>query len=224
MEAKKNKQYELESRRPLFFGIGMMISLSLTILAFEWKSPIDKINILDDDNKYIDETVYIPPTTITPPPPPPPKAVEVIEVVDKEDDAIDPPVIDAEATENDIPEIVIPQVDFSGGEEPEEAPRSFAEVMPSYEGGMQNFYRFIADNIKYPKQAQRMGVEGKVFVQFVVEKDGSLSNIQAVKGIGAGCDEEAVRVMKMVSSFIPAKQGDLRVRIQMVVPISFQLQ
>lgn len=199
----------------------MIISLSLTLVAFEWKSPIDPINMFEQDGEFIDE--YLPPVTInTPPPPPPPKAVEFIEVDNDEPEPPELPEIDVNASEEEpVPDVVIDDIP----ETPvEELPRSYAEVMPTFEGGIQNFYKFVAKNIKYPNQAKRMGVEGKVFIQFVVEKDGTLSSIQSVKGIGAGCEEEAIRVMKLVPKFKPGKQGDVRVRVQMVVPISFQLQ
>jgi len=222
METKKNEKCDLERKRPLFFGIGMTIALSMTLVAFEWKSPIDPINVFAPEEVMLDELIDIPLTKITPPPPPPPKAIEVVEVKDDEDVTEEIPPIDIETIE----EQSIEDIPY---EEPpievvEEAPKNFAEVMPSYEGGMQNFYQFISNNIKYPTKAKRMGIEGRVFVQFIVEKDGSLSNIKTVKGIGAGCDQEAVRVMKLVQGFSPAKQGDIRVRLQMIVPINFTLQ
>ncbi len=77
--------------------------------------------------------------------------------------------------------------------------------------------------MKYPSQARRMGIEGRVYLQFVVDRDGSITDIQAVKGIGAGCDEEAVRVMKTVPKFKPGKQRGVPVRVRMVMPISFKL-
>ncbi len=97
------------------------------------------------------------------------------------------------------------------------------EEQPEYEGGMSAFYQYIAGEIKYPQQARQKGVEGKVFVQFVVEKDGTLSDVQAIKGIGAGCDDEAVRVVQNASSFKPGKQRGKPVRVRMVMPITFKL-
>ncbi|MEM6841844.1 MAG: TonB family protein [Bacteroidota bacterium] len=97
------------------------------------------------------------------------------------------------------------------------------EEMPVYEGGMNAFYQYIASEMKYPIQARQKGVEGQVLVQFVVEKDGTLSDVQAIKGIGAGCDREAVRVMQNAASFKPGKQRGKPVRVRMVMPITFQL-
>lgn len=97
------------------------------------------------------------------------------------------------------------------------------EEQPEYEGGMDAFYRYIASEMRYPPQARQQGIQGHTFVQFVVEKDGSLSNVQAIKGIGAGCDQEAVRVVQNAPSFKPGKQRGKPVRVRMVMPITFKL-
>lgn len=89
--------------------------------------------------------------------------------------------------------------------------------------GMAAFYKDIGRRIVYPAPARRMGVEGKVFVEFVVERDGSLTQFQVVKGIGAGCDEEAVRVIREAPSWVPGKQRGKPVRQRMVLPIHFIL-
>ena len=222
METKKNKKYDLEHRRPLFFGIGMIISLSLALFAFEWKSEIDtKLDIIVVPPIDFEETIVIPPSRVDPPPPPP-KEIEIIEVDNEEPVEDDTPIIDIGTTEGEDIEITIPIPDLPV-EKVDDAPVNWASEMPSFEGGMESFYRFLGNELKYPRQAQRIGVEGKVFVQFVVEKDGSLSDVQVLRGIGAGCDEEAIRVMGLVPNFRPGKQGDVRVRVRMVVPISFRL-
>jgi len=221
MEQKKNEKYDLEKKRPLFFGIGMVISLSLTLVAFEWKSPIDPVMELTGNYEEFDE-IIVPPTIHTPPPPPPPPKVPIIKATIEEPEVEPDIIIDNEVSPDDIIDFIPPPNPII--DVPDEAPRSFAEVMPSFEGGMQNFYKFMSKNIKYPRQATRMGVEGRVYIQFVVEKDGSLSDLKVVKGIGAGCDEEALRVMKLVPSFLPGKQGDVRVPVRMVIPIYFNLQ
>lgn len=220
MELKKNKKYDLESKRPLFFGIGMIISLSLTLVAFEWKSPVDPL--IELNSEHDDFTpVHIPITHITPPPPPPPKLPIIKSTIEEPKEEVKV-IIDTQIFDEDPVEYIIPTE--IPDERVDEAPRNFAEVMPSFEGGIQNFYSFMGEKIRYPKQAKRIGVEGRVVVQFVVEKDGSLTDIKVLKGIGAGCDEEAIRVMKLVPNFLPGKQGDVRVRVQMVVPINFTLK
>jgi len=99
------------------------------------------------------------------------------------------------------------------------------EQAPEPIGGMGTFYEYVGKNIRYPLQARRMGIEGKVYVTFVVEKDGSLSNIETIKGIGAGCDEEAVRVLQDEATplFKPGEQRGRPVRVRMQMPIIFKL-
>jgi len=97
------------------------------------------------------------------------------------------------------------------------------ERQPESEGGIEGFRSYIAKEIRYPLQARQAGVEGRVDVQFVVEKDGSLSEVTAIKGIGAGCDEEAVRVLQNAPRFKPGSQNGKPVRVRMVVPITFAL-
>ena len=88
---------------------------------------------------------------------------------------------------------------------------------------MSAFYKYVATTLRYPAQARRMGIEGKVFVQFVVDKDGSLTDVQAIKGIGAGCDEEAVRVISKAKKWKPGKQRGRAVKVRMILPITFKL-
>lgn len=97
------------------------------------------------------------------------------------------------------------------------------EEQPEFEGGMDAFYNYIRKEMKYPLEARRMGIEGRVYVQFVIEKDGSLSEVESVRGIGAGCDREAVRVVENAPSFKPGKQRGKPVRVRMVLPVAFKL-
>ncbi|WP_420576718.1 energy transducer TonB [Ekhidna sp.] len=98
------------------------------------------------------------------------------------------------------------------------------EEPASFPGGIDGFYQFLAKNLRYPRSAQRMGIEGRVFVQFVVEKDGSITGVKIVKGIGAGCDKEVLRIMRMMPNWIPARQKGKAVRQIMVQNILFKFQ
>ncbi len=100
---------------------------------------------------------------------------------------------------------------------------TIVEAQPEFKGGLDAFHRYIMNEIRYPLEARQKGVEGRVDVQFVVGKDGSLSEVKAIKGIGAGCDEEAVRVLQSVPAFKPGTQNGQPVRVRMVVPITFKL-
>ncbi len=158
-------------------------------------------------------------------PPPPPPAIqqpEIIEVPDEEEieDEIEID-LDIEVTE----ETAIEEVVFEEAPEEEVADEIFTvvEQQPTPNGGMAAFYKYVGQNLKYPSQARRMGIEGRVFVQFVVDKDGSITSVQSVKGIGAGCDEEAVRVIKGCPKWKPGKQRGRAVKVRMILPITFKL-
>jgi TonB family protein len=89
--------------------------------------------------------------------------------------------------------------------------------------GMPDFYKFIGEHIKYPAKARRMGIEGRVFVELIIQRDGSLTDLKVLKGIGGGCDEEALRVLALAPKWIPGKQHGLAVKQKMVMPIIFRL-
>lgn len=94
---------------------------------------------------------------------------------------------------------------------------------PEPEGGIKSFYQYISNNLKYPEQAKKRGIEGKVFVQFVVSESGKLTQIKAVKGIGGGCDEEAVRVLNDAPNWVPGKIAEMNVSVRMILPITYKL-
>lgn len=207
----------------MHLAIGLVISLALVTLAFEWKdydaSALVDLGQVDDS---FEDVMEIPPTEQPPPPPPKIQQPEIVEVPDEEEIEEEIEIdLDVEITEDtEIEEMV-----FEEAPEEEETDQIFmvVEDQPQPQGGMQAFYEYVGKNMKYPSQARRMGIEGKVFVQFVVDKDGSLSDVQAIKGIGAGCDEEAVRVVKSAPKWKPGKQRGQPVRVRMVLPITFKL-
>ena len=99
----------------------------------------------------------------------------------------------------------------------------YCDVKPEPKEGMEEFIRYISENLKYPEEAKQSEIEGRVFVQFIVDASGKLKNIQAVKGIGWGCDEEAVRVMQNAPPWNPAKVADMPVKTRMILPITYKL-
>ena len=99
-----------------------------------------------------------------------------------------------------------------------------AEVMPEYPGGEQAMMNFVATNVKYPQEAIDKEISGRVMVGFVVEKDGSISDVKVVKGIGGGCDEEAVRVVNAMPKWKPGMDKGKPVRVSYMMPFTFKLQ
>jgi protein TonB len=102
-------------------------------------------------------------------------------------------------------------------------PVLFAEEMPVYAEGTEALLNFISSKLKYPELARKAGIEGKVFIYFIVNRDGTISNAEIAKGIGAGCDEEALHVIKQLGKWLPGKQNGKAVKVQMAIPIVFKL-
>ena len=101
---------------------------------------------------------------------------------------------------------------------------TIVEEMPSYPGGDAKMYEYLGKNIKYPQIARESSIQGRVFVNFVVEPDGSVSNVKVLRGIGGGCDEEAMRVVKTMPKWKPGKQRGKAVRVSYTLPVVFKLQ
>lgn len=97
------------------------------------------------------------------------------------------------------------------------------EIYPEFEGGMKAWAKFIQRNLRYPDVAQEIGLQGKVFISFVVEKDGSVSNVTLLRGIGGGCDEEALRVIRKSPKWKPGRQNNQSVRVRYQMPLSFAI-
>ena len=97
------------------------------------------------------------------------------------------------------------------------------ETRPSFRGGEQKLMEFIGNNVVYPKEAIEAGIEGRVFVEFYIEKDGTVSDAKVLRGIGYGCDEEALRVIGLMPKWYPGKQRGKAVRVRYTLPINFKL-
>jgi protein TonB len=225
LEIKKNPNADLNKKRGLLFSISLVITLSLVLYAFEWKQYDKSIVELSSKQSNVFETmVEVPPTTIPPPPEIIVQQPQLVAVPDEEEIEQEIKfVFDVEVTEDTRVEEYKP-VDVPKVEE-EESDEIFLVVEENAQpqGGISEFYRYVSENIKYPMQARRMRVEGRVFIEFVVGKDGKIFNAYAVKGIGAGCDEEAVRIILNSPPWSPAKQRGKPVKQRMVLPITFKL-
>lgn len=225
MEPKKTAKADLTRKTFLFFNVGLVTSLSLTIFAFTFKTADDaSTKHLANQQTLLEEIVDVPVTEQLPPPPP---KVELPQIVEVPDDTNIEEEINVDIDMEKVPTEVVNTPAHVEVEIEEEDPNEVFTIVEEGAGpvgGMSAFNEFLAKNMVYPRQASRMGVEGKVFVQFVVERDGSITNVQAIKGIGAGCDEEAVRVVKLAPKWKPGKQRGKPVRQKMILPINFTMQ
>ncbi len=214
----------MRKKYALFFNIGMVLSLTLVLTAFEWKFNSNDPTVDFSNSGHDPFEVEIMPTVHTPKMPPPAQVVKLVEVDDNEEIDVDELVVDIDFVETTVMEDVVFVEEPEAREVAEEAV-IIAETMPSFGGdGYAGFYKYLAENVKYPKEAKRFDVEGKVFVQFIVEKDGALTDIRIQKGLGYGCDEEVMRVLSQSPKWSPGKQRGVPVRVRMAIPVFFQLK
>ena len=226
MELKKSPKADLENKKGIFTSLGLVVALVITLVAFEWKS-YDKEQIevavrtaIDTEEEMIIQTEQ----NLPPPPPPPPAQVsQEIEIVEDDVEIENEVEINAEATESTvIEEYVAPPV-VEEEVVAEEEIFQIVEEMPMPEGGEEALYKYLNENIRYPIVAMESGIQGRVYVTFVVEKDGSITDVKVLRGIGGGCDEEAVRVVKAMPAWKPGKQRGRPVRVLYRIPVNFTL-
>lgn len=225
MEQKKDPRKDFRKRSFQFFLIGLVVAFSSTLVAFEWRTseyytppdlPVVGIEI-EEVEPPIRIFVKKPPSLPTPP--------KVAPQPDPVPDPVPAPMPDPDP--NPKPEPIIKFVD--PGFEPEPfvpevvAPVKWAEKMPMFKGGEPALYAYLAKNIKYPKFAMDQDIEAKLFVEFIVNTDGSISDVKVLRGEGYGFDEEAARVIKEMPNWIPGQQGGKKVRVIYVIPINFAL-
>ena len=229
MDLKKSQKADLENKKNLFFMLGLVIALGVTLLAFEWTSKPSKAESLGSIQTQEVEEEIIPITREQeikpPPPPPPPKVVEVLNIVDDDVEIEDELEIeDSEADDETV--IDVAPVVVAEEEEEEETAEVFfiVEDMPEFPGGDLALRKYIANAVKYPVIAQENGIQGKVYVTFVVGKDGSINNAQVARGVDPSLDKEALRVVNSLPKWKPGKQRGKPVNVSYTVPINFVLQ
>lgn len=227
-EAKKAPHADLHLLRPLLLSVGLCSSLLLVNVAFSIKQRITNEEIELSNTSAVQEEILDIPITQMPPPPPSVQLPQIVEVPNEIELAKELDVtFDVEVNlETKVQEITINTDLGKVEEEVEKADEIFVVVEESALpiGGMAEFYKQASENIKYPAQARRLEVEGKVFVEFVVGKDGKIQDVKLAKGIGAGCDEEAMRVLALSPPWKPAKQRGKPVKQRIVLPIFFMLR
>lgn len=229
MQAKKTEKADLEKRRGLYLEIGLVVVLVAALVAFNVKSyDSKKIEVTQRTAEDEIEEQVIQTQDDTPPPPPPPEPevvtteVNIIENDAESDKELNMDVFDKIEKQENI-EIAPVQVEQEE-EEVEDEIFQVVEQDPEYPGGVEALYKFIQQNLKYPQLAKENNITGRVFVQFVVEKDGSVSNVKAARDIGGGCGAEAVRVIKAMPKWTPGKQRGKAVRAAYTLPVNFVLQ
>lgn len=234
MQPKKNPKADLNKNRNLYFVIGLTFVTFITWQAIESKTyektfDYEALNVEDDDDEDIPITEQI---KTPPPPPPPPPAPEVIEVVEDEEE-VEETVI--ESTETDQDEIIIEDIEVEDEFEDIDVPFAVIEDVPIFPGCervkkserrdcfQEKMNKHIRKNFRYPEIAQEMGIQGRVYVNFIIAKDGKITNIR-MRGPDKNLENEAQRIISRLPSMIPGKQRGRPVRVPFSIPITFRLQ
>lgn len=223
MEAKKTPKADLEPKKRIFLQIGLAVALLGVLVAFEWKQYERAEYDLGSLEMEIIEEEEIPITRQEqPPPPPPPEPSTELIIVDDDVEIDEEFTIDVEATVyteiQEFTPIVVQEEEVA-----EDVIFTVVEDQPSFPGGEEARIRYLTDNLRYPQMAREAGIQGTVFVTFVVERDGSVTDVRVLRGIGGGCDEEAVRVVRNMPRWQPGRQRGQPVRVQFNMPIRFVL-
>ncbi|MEC7479123.1 MAG: energy transducer TonB [Bacteroidota bacterium] len=233
MVSKKNPKADLNNKSSFYFAIGLFLVLFISWRAIEFKNWDDDgygyiaLDVENDDDEEIPITEQIK----TPPPPPPPPAPEIIEIVEDEEE-IEETII--ESTETDQEEIV-EEVEVVEEDLDLDVPFAIIEDVPLFPGCervakskrrdcfQEKIQQHIRKNFRYPEIAQEMGIQGRVFVQFTISKDGSISGIRT-RGPDKNLEKEADRIISKLPRMTPGKQRGRPVRVPFSVPITFKLQ
>jgi len=236
MQPKKSEKVDLTKNSSLYFVVGLAVVLLVSWQAIEWKTykkiyDYEALNVEEDDDEEIPITEQI--KTPPPPPPPPPPAPEVIEIVEDEEEVEETVIESTETNEDEI--IEVEEVEIEEDDLDIDVPFAVIEDVPIFPGCervkkserrdcfQEQMNKHIRKNFRYPEIAQEMGIQGRVYVNFIISKDGSITNIR-MRGPDKNLEKEAERIISKLPSMTPGKQRGRPVRVPFSIPITFRLQ
>lgn len=226
MLLKKSPEASLEDKKLTYVLMGLVFVLSVCYVALEWtEREVTKYEVQDMDFQF-EEEIEIQQTTQETTPPPPAPVVQEVEVLNVVEDDVETESIEINTEDDkDVEVVIAAPVEAPVEEEEEEVVFMVVETMPEFPGGQQALFKYLSENVKYPVIAQENGIQGRVICQFVVNKDGSIVDVEVVRSGGdASLDKEAVRVIKSMPKWKPGKQRGKAVRVKYTVPVNFRLQ
>lgn len=227
MEIKKTPKANLENKKTMAILIGLVLALGIMFIAFEWSK--NEIKVYDDaiQGEFVEDEEMIEVTfrDETPPPPAPPIQETVLsDIIDIRENKEDIQTKDFNSEDDKNKKVVIQAPIAAPVEDPEESRiHVVVERMPEFPGGEAAMNQFINRTIRYPVIAQENGIQGRVVVQFVVNTDGKIVDVEVVRGVEESLDQEAVRVVKAMPPWNPGRQGGKNVRVKYTLPIRFRI-
>ncbi|MBR2063194.1 MAG: energy transducer TonB [Bacteroidales bacterium] len=229
MEKKKSERADLQNKKVLFMEIGCIIALALVYFGFEYTSEEVRTVVLDDNSVITEIEDLIPITFETPPPPPAAPKIPVlsdqIDIVDDDIEIDDNMFLKLEDDPGSGVEIMDYIEVIDEVVEEEEIPFMLVEEKPTFQKGDANqFSKWVNQRLVYPEIAKENGVQGRVTLQFTIDKDGSLTKVKVVRGVDPSLDKEAVRVVSMSPKWEPGRQRDRAVPVTYTFPVIFKLR
>lgn len=227
-EVKKSPKANIETLKLTSILMGIVVAISVLFFAFEWSSETKKLDesiIVQDVSA--EEEIEITRRDPTPPPPPPPPAPETPEIIQVVEEKVDTRIeinTEDDASKRQLDTYVPPPPPKPKVEEVTEEIFVVVEEQPEFPGGNTAMMKFLSDNIKYPVIAQENGIQGRVITNFVVERDGSITDVQVVRGVDPSLDKEAIRVIQSMPKWKAGKQRGSAVRVRFTLPVVFRLQ
>lgn len=228
IDVKKTPKANLEDKRLTYILMGLVLSLAVFYVAFEWtdkeitvyEQAIDEEVFFEEE--MIEQTVQEE-QTAPPPPPPAPDIIEEIQIVDDDVETEDIQ-INTEDDQNQVQEVIQAPVAVIEEDPEENVVFKVVEEKPSFPGGDKALMQFLSENIKYPIIAQENGIQGRVYVEFTVRKDGTIDDVQVVRSADPSLDKEAIRLVKSMPNWNPGKQRGKAVHCKFWLPVVFKLQ
>lgn len=231
MEVKKSPKADLEGGIGMSILMGMIVGLAVLFVGFEWSTKDVQVVTADEGVADIiaEEEIEITRPENTPPPPPPPPAPAATEVLNVVDDDVELEQQDIISSEDDASAaqtetFVAPVVEEEEEEESAQQIFTVVEKQPEFPGGTAELFKYLSKAIKYPVIAQENGIQGRVVCSFVVNRDGSIVDIQVMRGVDPSLDKEAVRVISEMPKWKPGEQRGKPVRVRFILPVQFRLQ
>ena len=222
MKTKKYKHADLESKRGVFFQIGLIVALGASLAAFEWGSPSKELHYPEIDQQWGDVEEIIPITRTEDKKTELPKVPRLTDVFTLVEDTYNGPDDDPDFSSDPDDE----WFDVPAMTDEDEAPATFfvVEKMPEFPGGSDALLKYVASNIRYPVICVETGVSGRVYVSFVVNENGHVVEAEIARSPDANLSAEALRVVNTMPQWTPGKQRDKAVRVAFTIPVNFVLQ
>ncbi len=229
LEVKKSAKANLEKDKTMWLLIGYIMVFAILFVAFEWTATETKHSgEIVSAGVLLEEEIMVPITLpekkVVPPPPQAKQITEILEIVEDDAEIEESELASVEETGEvveiaDVGNIVVEDIPE------EETIHQIVEEQPEFPGGMQALMKYLKDNINYPRISRENGSQGRSFINFVVNADGSIQDVEVLKSSSDPyLDKEAVRVVKSMPNWKPGKQSGKAVRVRFTLPVTFRLK